>query len=299
MTKQLCQCIRNEADFHTATLRCILFISGALLAQSSSALAGSPAEFMEINAEIEIVSWFGELDGTAGPDSQRVQVHAVVGKDRWVLGRLSSGQTNYCAFDGTNIVEWGCSFGTNGYTGSRWTRVSEPFSLKSPDGNPDESVRMSDDLGLAGRIAWLAFCSPATLSNPNHKLYPNWGFWREYLNPSALTEKVDRFKDGLALPKFVLIFSGENQPVVDYRVSGFSNVAGISFPQSFYLREYAPFLKGWELQVFAQGRISSVKRVGNPFLPDIGRYFPPEQSAPERSRFTVAASGTFPSPPQR
>ena len=82
------------------------------------------------------------------------------------------------------------------------------------------------------------------------------------MNPSTLTEKVDRFEDDLGLPKFVLIFKGENQPVVDYRVSGFSTVAGSSVPQSFYLREYAPFLKGWELQVFAHGRVSSIKLAG-------------------------------------
>jgi hypothetical protein len=236
--------------------------------QTTSVRSPDPAaEFVQLNADIEILLWGNGLGGEVGPRPQSFQIHAVVGRDKWVIGERFSGQTNYYSFDGTKIVEWTCSFGTNGSTGNRGT-----ISSKSSDGNPGETVRASDHMDMVSRIAWLAFCSPATLNNPNHKLYPPWDFWKEYLDPSKFTEKVDRFKDDLGLPKSLLIISDEYQPVVDHRVSGTTNIAGWLFPQSFYLLEYNPTgTKGWMLTLLAHGRVSSIAPAADPFLSGTGR----------------------------
>jgi len=244
----------------------LLPAADTLLAQTTSAISDPAAEYVQLTADIEVLQWGGGLGGGDGPRPQSFQIHAVVGRDKWVIGELCSalGQTNYYSFDGTNIVEWACSFGTNGTTGNRWTRSS-----KSSDGNPGETIRVSDHLDMVSRIAWLAFCSSATLNNPNHKLYPPWDFWKEYLDPSTFVQKVSRFEDDLGLPKSILIFSGEDQPVVDYRVSGTTNVAGWAFPQSFYLLEYNPALaKGWMLGLLAHGKVSSITPASDPLPTD-------------------------------
>jgi hypothetical protein len=226
-----------------------LLISPALLAQSLT--NGIPTgRFVEINAEIEVVYLSGS------PSREPFQIHAVVGRDKWSIGELSLelGQTNYYSFDGAQIVEWACSFGTNGNTGNRWHD-----SFISSDGNPSQTVNASDHLDLVARIAWLAFCSSATLNNPNHRLYPPSEFWKEYLNPSKLTERVERFKDDLGLPERFLIVQDEHQPVVDYGVSGTTNIAGWVFPQNFHLLEYRPTGdKAWVLELFARGKVSSI-----------------------------------------
>jgi hypothetical protein len=236
--------------FATFLVTGTLLISPALLAQSHT--KGIPTgRFVEINAEIEVIYLSG---GLAGNGREPFQIHAVVGRDKWSIGELSPGQTNYYSFDGTRIGEWALSFGTNGATGNRWND-----SFVSSDGNPSQTVQASDRLDLVARIAWLAFCSPATLNNPNHKLYPPSEFWKEYMNPSKLTERVERFKDDLGLPKRSLIVSDEHQPVVDYGVSGTTNIAGWVFPQNFYLLEYrSTGDKGWVLELFARGKVSSI-----------------------------------------
>jgi hypothetical protein len=254
MSTPCCKRARGEAYFLALCIACILLTLGNLPAQSTPVLAGPAAEFVELTAEIEILSWPGGLGSEEGPRPQSFQIRAVVGKDRWAIGELFSGQTNYYLFDGSRIIEWACSFGTNGSTGNR--SIS---SSKSSDGNPSATVRASDHLDMVARIAWLAFCSAATLNNPEHKLYPPWDFWKEYLDPSKFTEKVDRFKDALGLPKSLLIISGEHQPVVDYRVSGTTNIAGSLFPKSFYLLEYNPSgTKGWMLGLLAHGKLRTI-----------------------------------------
>jgi hypothetical protein len=239
----------------------VVLITTALL--TSPALPGQsvtnpvPTErFVGINAELELVYLNGEVASNHDP-GRLFQIHAVVGRDKWSMSEVSFslGQTNYYSFDGTRIIEWTCSFGTNGNTGNR-----RSDSFPSADGNPSQTVNASDRLDLLARISWLAFCSPATLNNPNRKLYPPSEFWKEYINPSKLTERVERFKDDLGLPKRVLIVRDELQPVVDYGVSGTTNIAGWVFPKNFYLLEYRPTgEKGWVLELFARGKVSSIE----------------------------------------
>jgi len=196
MSNPLCQRLSGNASLAAILVVGILPVPDRLLAQTTSALSDPAAEYVQLTADIEVLQWGGGLGGGFGPRPQTFQIHAIVGRDKWVIGELYSGQTNYNSFDGTNIVEWACSFGTNGTTGNRWTRNS-----KSCDGNPGETVRVPDHLDMFSRIAWLAFCSSATLNNPNHKLYPPWDFWKEYLDPSTFVEKVSRFEDDLGVQK--------------------------------------------------------------------------------------------------
>ena len=108
--------------------------------------------------------------------------------------------------------------------------------------------------------------STGGLGAVRHKLYPPWDFWKEYVDPSTFVEKTTRFEDDLGLPKTLLLFSGEHQPVVDYRVSVTTNVAGWLFPHSFFLLQYNPTgTKGWMLTLLAHGRVSSIVTTTDPF----------------------------------
>jgi hypothetical protein len=243
-----------------------------LRSQAAPASSDPAAEFVQISADIEILQWGPGLGGTKGPNSQSFQVNAVVGRNKWFIEHRAFGTTNQYSFDGTKLVErtWldsrlSASDPVGPTTPGRWwTRTSD-----SPDGNPSETTGISDHLDLVSRIAWLAFCSGPTLNNPQHKLYPPWEFWKEGLDPSNFVEKVDRFEDDLGVPRTVLIFSGEDQPALDYRVPATTNVAGWLFPQSFYLLEYNPILiKGWTLILLAHGTVSSIAPAADPLPMD-------------------------------
>jgi hypothetical protein len=170
------------------------------------------AEFVEIDAQIELLTW---NNGLEEPRSQAFPVHVVTGRNKWMIAD-QLGKTNYYTYDGTNLVE------------NRWTDtdLSEPqekpkssgrwwtWSFQSLDGNPTRTVRASDRMDMLSRIAWYALCSARTLNNPDHKLYPPWELWKEYLDPSRFVEKTKRLEDDLGLPRSLVVFSGE-QPVVD------------------------------------------------------------------------------------
>jgi hypothetical protein len=259
MLSPFCQCYA-EARFLAVSITSILLTPTVLLAHSSSTLPDPAAEFVELTADIEILSCDVALGRTEGPRSDSFQIHAIVGRDKWVIGESASDRTNYYSFDGSKIFERTCSLGTNS-SGNLWTGSSA-----SADGNPGKTIRVADHLDMRSRIAWLAFCSASTLNNPNHKLYPPWDFWKEYVDPSTLVEKLARFEDDLGLPKSLLIVSGEEQPVVDYRVAGTTNIAGRLFPRSFYLLEYNPIgPKGWILGLLVHGKVSSIAPASDPF----------------------------------
>jgi hypothetical protein len=251
------------------TLMEFLVVIASLIATSAtspgqimSVHSDPAAEFVQINAEIELLRWDGGLGSTSDPRSQSSEIHAIVGRDKWVIGEWFPGRTNYYSFDGTKIFEWACSIGTDGSTGNPWTNSSE-----SLDGNPGETVRVVDHLDMVSRIAWLAFCSAPTLNNPQHKLYPPWDFWKEHMAPATFVRKVARFEDDLGLPESLLIFSGD-QAVVDYRVSCTTNVAGWFFPQGFYLLGYNPTgTNGWMLRQLIHGKVSSITPAADPFPP--------------------------------
>ena len=187
MSNPLCQRLSG-----TASLAAIVVVVGfspapdTLLAQTASALSDPAAEYVQVNADIEVLQWGGSLGGEYGP--RYFQIHAVVGRDKWVIGELFSGQTNYYSFNGTNIVEWGCSFGTNGSTGSPWTRSS-----KSSDGNPGETVRVSDSLehGFSHCVARFLFLRYVEQSKS--QTLPSLGFLEGIFGPIHFCRKSQPF----------------------------------------------------------------------------------------------------------
>ena len=243
MPKPFCQRLCGELSSVAILVFGLIAAAGPLRGETIQTLSDPASDFVQLNADIEVLQW-GD-----SPRSQSFEIRAVVGRNKWVIDNRAFGQSHYY-FDGAKI------FGFEG--------ASTASSISS-DGNPSETVRVSDHLDMVSRVAWLAFASAPTLNNPGHKLYPPWDFWKEYLDPSTFVEKLTRFEDDLGLPKTLLLFSGEHQPVLDYRVSATTNVAGWLFPQSFYLLQYNPNkIEGWTLQMLVHGKVSSVTPTVDP-----------------------------------
>jgi YceI-like domain len=277
--------LRRAPRLPAGWLSAVLLTNAILQAQTGPVPADPAAEFVQLTADIDILSWGGGLGGTEGPRPQTFQIHAVAGRNKWVISN-QIGTTNRYTFDGTRIVERSWIDGGSSVQDPNATKPSAHWwtrSAESPDGNPGETIRVLDHLDTVSRIAWLAFCSGPTFNHPSRKIYPPWDLWKEYLDPTTFVEKTTRFEDDLGLPKTLLLFSGEHQPVVDYRVSATTNLAGWNFPQSFFLLEYNPTgTKGWMLGIIAHGRVSSIGPAADPFPPDTAT-LPPQ---PHGIRFT-------------
>ncbi len=281
MSNPLCERLLGKVAFVAFLIACVLPFPASLLAQTSPALPDPAAEFVQLTADIETLAWGRGSRGENGPRPESYQIHAIVGRNKWILEN-QFGQTHHYSFDGTNIVERAwirrtlSAQGPNGTNSSGYwlTRSSE-----SQDGNPCQTVRVSDHLDMVARIAWLAFCSAPTLNNRSHKLYPLWDLWKEYIDPPTFVERINRFQDDLGLPKTVLLSSGEHQPVLDYRVSVTTNAAGWLFPLSFFLIEYYPAGDaGWMLGRIAHGKVTSIGPAADP-LPPSGAVEPPHAQA--------------------
>ncbi len=273
MSNPFPECLGRNAAVAALLIGCALALPVASLAQPSSALPDPAAEFVELTADIEILPWGSGPGGSDGARPQSFQIHAIVGRNNWILEYQLGQTTNRCSFDGVRIVEQRWTPRTaQDPAGANpsvylWSRDSE-----SPDGNPGQTVQVMDHLEMVGRIAWLAFCSAPALNNPSHKLYPPWDFWKEYFPPATFVEKVSRFQDDLGLPASVLLLSGEHQPILDYRVFVTTNVVGWLFPQSFFLIEHAPTEHlptggGWKPQHVVHGKLTSIAPAANPLPP--------------------------------
>ena len=147
--------------------------------------------------------------------------------------------------------------------GEQYTRVYE-----STNGNPGKPIRQADLMTRDARICWLAFCSGPVLKQAERSIYPPSDLWKQLISaPSGFSDKSIAFDDVLGLPKTLDLFTGQNQPVLQYRAAGSTNVLGWEFPLEFYLAQYRPvYLRdehgiaenGWELQFTAKGKITSI-----------------------------------------
>ena len=149
---------------------------------------------------------------------------------------------------------------------TRCTPISPQVRLfKAADGNPGQPVGKADLLSVPGKISWLAFCSGVCLrQDAKHIALPD-DLWKEFLPDSWETSKrITTFEDDLGLPERLVLYH-ESQPVLQYRVTGLTNVLGWTFPLEFYLAQYRP-IKGnaWELNLTAKGRIVEITEETNP-----------------------------------
>jgi len=262
-------------------LTTVIFQSALMSALAGPARTDPAGDFVQVTAEIELLEWGAGLGREDGPAPKTFQVSAVVGRNTWVITN-STYVAVYC-YDGKRItarrqVQVHSTPDPATLVPSKEWRVVD--TIESSDGNSGQEIPLSngrvgvrDPLETIDRIVWLGFCSAPTLNNPQHKVYPPWNFWVEYLDPKKLSDKVTRFEDDLGLPKNVFIWSNDKQIVVDSRAGATTTVAGWTFPLGFYLIEYNPAIgKSWTLQLLAHGKVSSIATVSDPFAKGTRRF---------------------------
>jgi hypothetical protein len=248
-------------------------------------LLPAPAQFVDVTAEVEFTQWYSVR---AKPD--HLVVRCVVGTNSWQMdGDFSHNAKTTYWFTGTNIIQH--SVVTNQFKGDGFP--SAPIRLPtrriyaSVDGNPgtlsdclpDGSRRNSgpDQLTALGRIAWLAFCSGPCLKRDGRLIFPPSDLWKELVYaPDGFSDRTTVFQDAFGLPKNVLLYTTNSQPVLQYSVTASTNVLGWEFPLEFYLAQYRPAYlpdtrrfgsSGWELQLTAKGKVTAIGAGTKPQIP--------------------------------
>jgi len=248
-------------------------------------LETATAQYVEVNASIETISWHGNGVSTTPWD-----VRCVVGANTWQMdGSFLRSATSTAWFTGTHIIlnqELSRPVGTDQSlldvregvdrflqvatpSGQRWTKYSE-----SVDGNPGRALRTMDLLTLQGRIAWLAFCSGPCLKREGRRLYPPSDLWKEIVSaPEGFADRTVAFDDSLGLPRSVRLETTDNLPILQYGVVSSTNLFGWEFPLEFYIAQYRPatsadFLQtGWEIDFIAKGTVTAVGPGSKPVIP--------------------------------
>jgi hypothetical protein len=235
---------------------------GIALMLSRSAMA----QFVELEAQIEISAWHSETVST-----RISHVHCVVGTNSWMIeGDFYPNSTEAYWFTGTNIVETRMTTEID----SRNTWVHD-----TPDGNPGRPEHELDLMHtLAARVAWLAFCSGPSLKREGGAIYPPSDFWKQIIPTKRLTGQTIAFEDTLGLPRVVDLTTPKGQPVFQYRTMGSTNVLDWEFPLEFSAAQYqhaavlgAPRLtygtNGWQLYLGARGKLTGIRMGTEPQIP--------------------------------
>ena len=240
------------------------------------------AQYVDLTAEIEFYRW-----STSTPATTQT-IRCVVGTNTWQMeGDFCGNCKRSYWFNGREIIEHSVIDRVSPQVLSEPEVDSPPLGSESTqvydtnDGSPSlpRSAVGPDRMTLTGRIAWLAFCSGPYLKHEERELFPPNDFWKELINGDHFSDQTVVFSDPFGLPKSVDLFSTNNQPVVQYRVTASTNVLGREFPTEFYLAQYCPAplpgqagittgANGWQLQYTAKCKVTGVR-------PGIEPRFPP------------------------
>jgi hypothetical protein len=249
-------------------------------------LLPAPAQFVDVAAEVEFTEWY-----SVGAKPYHWVVRCVVGTNSWQMdGDFSSNARTTYWFTGTNIIEHSVVIKAlpldrpfeGAPIGAQTKRTSA-----SVDGNPgtlsaclpDGSRRDvgPDRLCALGRVAWLAFCSGTCLKREGRQIFPPSDLWKELVcAPSGFSDRTTVFQDAFGLPKSVVLYTTNGQPVLQYSVTASTNVLGWEIPLEFYLAQYRPARlpdsrrfggSGWELQLTAKGKVTAIGVGTKPQIP--------------------------------
>jgi hypothetical protein len=246
----------------------------------------APAQFVEVAAEVEYTAWHSK-----GVTPYHSVVRCVVGTNSWQMdGDFSSNGRTTFWFTGRHIIEHGlvtktlpADFPIPGAPIGSQTK----HAYASTDGNPgtlstclpDGRRRDAgpDRLCFLGRVAWLALCSGPCLKREGRLIFPPSDLWKQMIcAPSGFTDRTTVFQDAFGLPKNVVLYATNGQPVPQYSVTASTNVLGWEFPLEFKLAQYRPAYshdtgqfdsKGCELDITATGKVTAIRHGTKPQFP--------------------------------
>jgi hypothetical protein len=233
-------------------------------------LARAQAQFIELAADIEIVSWDRSYYDPPSFDSALCKVRCIVGTNSWMITASNNGaapETWY--YSGSNLVR---QFPTG--------NPSQPATRSVEFNGDPESLQNAEMNSPSVRIPWLAFCSGPFLSRPHREVPLPGVFWKQsplYFDhqtaPVGFPDQTMQFEDELALPFNIEVTTKAGQPLFQYHVKHgrgphvlSTNLLGCDFPLEFGAVQYSP-LDGakdkWQANLIAHGKLTSIK-VGAP-----------------------------------
>lgn len=231
------------------------------------------AQFVELTAEIAFDNWdywffcdkINKYPGRGNhPPSiftTNYTVRCVVGTNTWLIERDTKNGKKMCWFTGTNIIT--TTAVTKGAPYTPQTRTYE-----SSDGNPGRPVHVAELMTVGERISWLAFCSASFLKREGRQIFPPSDLWKQTISaPFGFSDQTTVFKDGLGLPRSLDLIATNNQPVFQYQIRHSTNVLSWNFPLEFYLVQYVGRTNGWQVQLTAKGKLTSIKEGTKPEIP--------------------------------
>ncbi len=240
------------------------------------------AQFVELTAELECDNWsYWLLEDQRGRQPKRsvfsepLKVRCVVGTNIWMMEGDFPGNSRVTRwFTGSEILERRVvTLGQTEREKERASRLGLPpqgdpppghkvvQTYPSSDGNPGRPVRVMDLMEMRGRVCWLAFCSGSVLRREGRQLFPPSDLWKELMvTTNGFPDRTTVYQDGLGLPQRVELFTPNERCLFQYQVRQTTNVSGWNFPLEFYALQYKPVgTNGWELQMTAKGRITSIR----------------------------------------
>jgi hypothetical protein len=232
------------------------------------------AQSVELTAEIEIVWWGCHGRNPPSINSKTYTARCVVGTNTWLIeGDFLMNAKDTWWFTGTNLIEQTLITKDTAHATTKEVSGISSFAMSVPpkgsrnirtfdstDGNPGRPVRVGDLMSEPGKIAWLAFCSGSFLKQQGRHIPLPSDIWKEVLPASwETTEKTTTFEDELGLPERIVLYTSNNQPVLQYRATLSTNVLDWNFPLEFYLAQYGPAgTNAWELHLTAKGTVTSI-----------------------------------------
>lgn len=242
----------------------------ALGASLFLAASNLPAQFIEVEAVIDVTNWrHDEETGLSLKNSRSFSVRCVVGTNTWLIESHSQTNLKQSAWftDGKIIrqntaatVQDPNSDSTSDELGYLSTRRGRYASVvASTDGYPGADVFLS--------LPWFAFCSGPYFQRAGRSIplpvpAANRGAF-------GFADETTLFADRLGLPRRVDLFTSQRQIKCEYRVQQSTNVHGWSFPTAFTVVQNEPDrFDVWKPHLVASGRVTGIRRASKPELPE-------------------------------
>jgi len=237
----------------------------AIFVLSLLALANLRAQYVEVHATIDVVSWFHQEEtGLALKTPRSFFVRCVVGTNGWYIeNHARTNPVENVWFTNGKIIRQ-IAYDTNAMTedfafstGRRGYRTANIANVE--DGYPAADLFVN--------LPWFAFCSGPYLKRPGRSV----PLPAPAANQAAFgfTDETVIFKDALGLPERVTLRTSKGQTKCEYRVQQSTNVFGWNFPLAFTVvqNEPGPF-DVWRKQLTASGRVVRIRRAAKPELPE-------------------------------
>lgn len=239
----------------TALLPCLLLSS-----------QHSPAQYVEVSAQIEGTSWPYSPLGEKTEHRRSYTTRCIFGTNLWCIEDdfpLNAKETWWST--GTNIIKYtlitkelpqpgkerqtiGALPGPPLHNGDRFTRFYGPSSPQPLTGTAN--------------LTWLAFCSGPFLKAEGRRLAPPFGRDR------SASDRTQLLDEALGLPKGVEIYSPEKELVCVYEVRQSTNFLGWTIPLQFEFTQYRA--RGHESPspwFHALATVTSIQRGTEPQVP--------------------------------